>query len=689
LPNMVFVKDATDLRFVRINKAGEDLLGHSRETLIGKNDYDFFPQAEADFFTAKDRETLASGRLLDIPDEPIQTRLGLRYLHTKKISISDDHGSPLYLVGISEDITERKRAEEDLRVSEERWELACLGSNDGIWDWDIPAGTVFYSSRWKAMRGRAEHEVTDSLDEWKQHIHPDDLDRVMQRVAAHFAGETPIIAEEYRVRRKDGSWMWVSDRGLVLRDETGTPVRMAGSETDITERKQAEASLQEQTRLSMLTADVNGALVRNTTLPAMLQACTEALAQHLHAAFARIWLIGPGDLCHDCVKAAHCSNRERCLHLQASTGLSHDLNGEYRRVPLGALKIGRIAQGSGAMHTNDVFGDDRLPNKDWMRSNGLRSFAGYPLVAGEETQGVVMMFARRPLTSVELAALETAAKTVALGVSRKRGEEALKDLNEHLVGRTQQLVDANTELEAFSYSVSHDLRGPLQGLFGYLELLKRRLGSPADEKVAQHLEKLAEAARRMEQLITDLLAFAKSGHDDLRLVPIDVNQVVAGVIEDLHLECQGREIAWRIAELPLVQGDLSLLRQVVANLIANAVKYTRYRPHATIDVDVASCDDREAVFVVKDNGAGFDMQHADHLFEAFHRLHSKRQFEGTGIGLATVRRILHRHGGRIWAEGAVDRGAAFYFSLPLAKDGQCLEPASPMADRMQERGHES
>jgi len=195
---------------------------------------------------------------------------------------------------------------------------------------------------------------------------------------------------------------------------------------DISEQKRAEHTLREQMQLSSLAADINSTLIQNATLQAMLQQCAGALIQHLDAAFARIWLLGPGDLCGACHKAAACANRTECLHLAASAGLSDNLNGEFRRVPLGALKIGKIAQGWGTMTTNDVVNDDRLPNKQWLMDHKLEAFAGYPLMVGTRVIGVMALFSRHVLSPLMLKTLERVSQVISLGVERKKTEEALR-----------------------------------------------------------------------------------------------------------------------------------------------------------------------------------------------------------------------------------------------------------------------
>jgi PAS domain S-box-containing protein len=347
IPHMVFVKDAKDLRFVSLNKAGEELLGYPKEDLLAKSDYDFFPKEEAEFFIAKDREVLNEGRLVDIPEEPIQTKSrGLRYLHTKKIPLLDTAGRPQYLLGISEDITERKHAEEMIRKFNE------------------------------------------------------------------------------------------------------------------------------------------------------------------------------------------------------------------------------------------------------------------------------------------------------------------------------QLQAANKELEAFSYSVSHDLRAPLRHIDGFADLLQKHAATTLDDKGRRYLKTISESAKQMGTLVDDLLAFSRMGRTEMRQATVRLNDLVKEVLHGLRQDTQNRNIVWNIAVLPSVHGDPSMLRQVLVNLIANAVKYTRTREQATIVIGSLNGKPSEATIFVKDNGVGFDMQYAHKLFGVFQRLHGANEFEGTGIGLANVQRIIHRHGGRVWAEGVVNGGATFYFSLP-------------------------
>jgi light-regulated signal transduction histidine kinase (bacteriophytochrome) len=249
---------------------------------------------------------------------------------------------------------------------------------------------------------------------------------------------------------------------------------------------------------------------------------------------------------------------------------------------------------------------------------------------------------------------------------RKRAEEEVNQLNSDLenrvVERTEQLDASNKDLEAFSYSVAHDLRAPLRHINGFSKLLQDHLGTTLDATALRHLSSLRDSAKTMGQLIDDLLKMGRIGRQELACRPTDLNSLVESARLDLEAECKGRQIDWRVGELPSLECDPGLMKLVLTNLLSNAVKYTQRHEKAIIEVGQVILDGATAIFV-RDDGAGFDQRYSHKLFGVFQRLHATEEFEGTGIGLATVQRIIRKHGGRIWAEAEVDKGATFFFTL--------------------------
>jgi PAS domain S-box-containing protein len=251
---------------------------------------------------------------------------------------------------------------------------------------------------------------------------------------------------------------------------------------------------------------------------------------------------------------------------------------------------------------------------------------------------------------------------------RKRVEDQIQALNVELElrvqERTKQLEAVNQELEAFSYSVSHDLRAPLRHIDGFVDMLRPEADAKLTPTGQRYLKVISAAARRMGSLIDDLLVFSRMGRMEMRRTTVKTNSLVAEVIQEMNVDLKGRVIEWDIGPLPAAYGDRAMLKQVWVNLISNAAKYSRDRSPARIKISHRENDAGEGEYSVQDNGAGFDMQYAGKLFGVFQRLHQAEEFEGTGVGLANVQRIIVRHGGRVWAEGQVDVGATFYFTLP-------------------------
>jgi light-regulated signal transduction histidine kinase (bacteriophytochrome) len=252
-------------------------------------------------------------------------------------------------------------------------------------------------------------------------------------------------------------------------------------------------------------------------------------------------------------------------------------------------------------------------------------------------------------------------------VARRRTEDALRRAHAELDAKSK-------ELEAFAYSVSHDLRAPLRHVVGYTELLHKRAATALDATCQRYMTTIQDSAKRMGVLIDDLLAFSRVGRIEMQRAAVSLDQLVKEALSELRPATDGRDITWTIGALPTVAGDRAMFRLALVNLVSNAVKFTRTRPRAEIEIGITDGYPGEVAVFIRDNGVGFDMKYADKLFGVFRRLHQVEEFEGTGIGLASVQRIVQRHRGRVWAEGVVDHGATFHFAVPRQPEQRSREP---------------
>ena len=323
---------------------------------------------------------------------------------------------------------------------------------------------------------------------------------------------------------------------------------------------------------------------------------------------------------------------------------------------------GRVLLDGKAFFTNDPSAHpDRIGTPEGHPP--LTAFLGFSLTGGGKTIGMVGLGNRDGgYRAEDQEAAESLAPAIVEALERKRAEEEIKQLNESLLRRAAELEVSNKELEAFSYSVSHDLRAPLRHIDGFSRVLLEDYQNSLDEAGKHHLERLRAASQRMGQLIDDMLKLSRITRAEIRHEPVDLSRLARKVTLELQQAEPGRRVELALREGIIGRGDPRLLQVVLENLLANAWKFSSKRPVAKIEFGVAHNDDRP-VYYVKDNGVGFDMAYVSKLFGAFQRLHRSEEFPGTGIGLATVQRIIHRHGGRVWAEGEVDRGATLYFTL--------------------------
>jgi hypothetical protein len=334
-----------------------------------------------------------------------------------------------------------------------------------------------------------------------------------------------------------------------------------------------------------------------------------------------------------------------------------------KRFPMEICVSGWVMKHRKSVIVEDVYDDPRVP-ADAYRPTFVKSLAMVPIRTKNPVGAIGVYWAKRTRPRPEeVKVLQALADSTSVMMENVR---VYSDLEKKVAARTASLESLNQEMEAFSYSVSHDLRAPLRHIEGFINLLNKKESMTLSATAQNYLKIISDASVTMGKLIDDLLEFSRTGRTEMKLVRINMNQMVEDARRRLEPKARESAIVWNVAELPEVEADVALLKLVWINLLSNAVKYTRKTTQAEVHVG-ATERDGEVEFFVRDNGAGFDMNYAHKLFGVFSRLHHQNEFEGTGIGLANVKRIISRHGGRVWAQGQVNAGATFYFTLPAAK----------------------
>ncbi len=647
----VMVRD-TEGHIVLWNLGAEKLYGYTREEALGRLSHELlqteFPEPLEQIETKLYRTGAWEGELVHRKRDGSQVVVTCIWVLHR-----DAQGQPQRILVSSTDITERKRAEAALRESEERFQAMANGIPQLAWMAEADGSIFWYNERWYEYSGT----TFEQMQGWGwQSVHdPDVLTKVLEGWKASIAGGKPFEME-FPLRGADGRFRVFLTRVMPVKDPQGRVVRWFGTNTDISERKKAEERLTGQAaELARQAEELAGSRQALETQTLMLQSVLDSMTEGLAAVDEQgkfvIWnaaaekILGMG--------ATELPNPEWAEHY----GLF--LPDTVTPFPIEQMPVLRAIRGE--VSTTEMFvRNRRLPQGAWIEvSAGPR----------KDAEGVVCggVAAFRDVTR------------------RKADEREIQKLNDGLelrvAERTAQLETANKELESFSYSVSHDLRAPLRHIGGFSKMLVEEFGSTLDPTAQHYLDRIQSGTQKMGMLVDELLNLARVGRQALNRRPARLNAIVAEVIAILQPEREGRSVEWVVADLPVVECDPVLVKQVFQNLLANALKFTRPRvgtdgsaraetpaptPCAVIEVGHKE-DEGQLVFMVRDNGVGFDMKYVDKLFGVFQRLHRAEDFEGTGIGLATVQRIVQKHGGRVWAEAELGKGATFYFTLTAAK----------------------
>lgn len=610
---MVLVDD--NFRFIKTNQIFCNIIGYSEEELMNLS---FINITHPDDIV-KDLQNVK--KLFNKEISVYKTEK--RYIHKTgrevwgSLTVNttyDSEGKFIYYLGVIEDITSRKLVEEEYKKLNERITTATHASHVGIWDWDIENNVLTWDEQMYSLYGLKKEEFSNAFDAWLNSLHPDDKEFSQNESRLALIGEKDYDTE-FRIVLPDGTIRHVKSKGEVFRNESEEPVRMVGINYDITEQKLiAEKIREKDIKFRKLSANLPDLIFQFTRKPDGSY-CVPIASEGIKNIFG----CTPEDVIDDFGPIA------RVLFPDDTERIIRDIEYSAEHLTYFTCEFRVQIPGKPVQWIFSRSTPEKLPDGSitWYGFNADITY-------------------------------------------RKEAEEAIQKLNieleQRVIERTSQLEYANKELEAFSYSVSHDLRAPLRHINGYVDLLKNRFKNDLPDKARYYLNNIAESAMRMGTLIDDLLQFSRAGNQEIQKTIVDMNILVSETLELIKPDIDNRNIIWNIHKLPSVLCDISMLKQVWFNLINNAVKYTIKEKRAEITIGFEETR-VQFTFYVKDNGVGFDMKYSQKLFGVFQRLHSPADFKGTGIGLANVKRIIQKHNGKVWAQAELGKGATFFFTL--------------------------
>jgi PAS domain S-box-containing protein len=672
MPAMLCFKDTNNV-FLRVNQRLADAAGRTIAEIEGKPAAEFFPR-EADKYYADDLEVIRAGKAKLGIVEKLQGHGG-KYLwvQTDKVPVCDNDGKVTGIVVMVQDITQRRLDEEALRSSERNMADAQRIAHFGSWELelvnlqDIAANPVRWSDEIFRIAGYTPGAFAASNAEFFRHVPVEEHAGIHQAMAKAI-GERGHYSIIHRVIRPNGEERVVHEVAQIFSDEnTGRPVKIVGTTHDITERTRMESRLHRLNRLHMVVSMVGEAVLRSRDSQELYDAVCRIV---MEVGKLRMVFVAKVDAEAGVARlAACCGEGADSLHEPAST-IPLDQS------PLGQGTVGTALRTGTPDFCNDIAAAARMkPWHEATRKLGLLANASFPFQLRGATVGALVLYVGETgyFLDDEMRLMVSVASEISLALEaleteqqRNQAEQKVHQLNAELerrvLERTAQLEAANKELEAFSYSVSHDLRAPLRAVNGFAGMVLHEFGPQVPADARHYLERIRNGAKRMGELIDDLLAFSRLSRESMSCRVVDSLKLLQAVLEESAPQREGRQIEIKVGHLPPCCGDPALLKQVWVNLISNAIKYTGGRESAIIEIGCEQNNGKN-IFFVRDNGAGFNMKYANKLFGVFQRLHRADEFEGTGVGLAIVQRIIHRHGGRIWADAAEGHGATFYFTI--------------------------
>ncbi|MHB1198786.1 MAG: PAS domain-containing sensor histidine kinase [Polaromonas sp.] len=568
---------------------------------------------------------------------------------------------------------ERAHAEAALVDSEARFRELAENIDDVFFNVDAATGRMLYiSPGYEKIGGRSCKSLYANPRSYLDAVVTEDRSVLKRANQRNQAGEQSDV--EYRIVASDGKMRWIRDRRYPVFNPAGKVERVVGSSRDITERKLADLALAGTNRALQMLGRTSMAINRSDDEAHLLaEVCRVAVEV---GGYRMAWVgYAQDDEARSIQPVAHAGDESGYL-----AAIEISWQGDH---PTGQGPAGRAIRSGQPEHSGDITGSANFHWREAALQRGYRSAICLPLRDGPSSFGVLCLYAgeAQQFAADEVRLLQELADNLAFGIAslrarlaRNQAREEIVQLNasleERVQQRTAQLAFANKQMESFSYSVSHDLRSPLNAIDGFSSLLEKTVGKmeggPLTERGAHYLARIRAGVSQMGELIDALLTLAQVSRASLLWEPVDLSALAEALLSSYREHEPARVTRWQVEAGLLAQGDPRLLKQVLDNLLGNAWKFSAGQSCTEITFSHEQGNDGDTVYFVRDNGAGFDMAYADKLFGTFQRLHTQDEFAGTGIGLATVQRIIVRHGGKIWGESAPGQGATFYFTLGTA-----------------------
>jgi PAS domain S-box-containing protein len=572
-------------------------------------------------------------------------------------AVWDAEGNVVRMASSHTDITERKLAQEQLRMSEERFGIVARATNDAVWDWDLLTNQVWWNLAVERLFGYSTEEVNVNPYWWLENLHPDDRHRIATDMRAVIDSGQQFWSNEYRFRRSDGSYADIFDRGYVVHDHTGKPVRMIGGMMDISDRKRTQAELQRQNLRSQLFADVTLKIRQSLRIEEILQTSVTEVQKLLQT---------------DRVLILRLRSNGSFIPVREAVvpGLPVLLGQEITDPCFSETYIQKYRLGYIGV-INDIYQADIEPcHIELLTQFAVRANLVVPIFRQNQLWGLLIAHEcihPREWTEWEIELLRQLADQIGIALAQSQ-------ILEQETRQRLELARSNEELQQFAFIASHDLQEPLRKIKAFGERLKAISGHNLTEQGRDYLQRIHNATERMERLINDLLQLSRVTTKAQPFITVDLAEITQEVLSDLEVRIQQTGGYVEVGELPTIKADPLQMRQLLQNLIGNALKFHRQQVPPVVKISSQLCHQptnkvsvgwEMCQIIIADNGIGFEEKYLDRIFSIFQRLHSRKDYEGTGIGLAVCRKIVERHHGSITAQSQPGAGSRFIVTLPL------------------------